>query len=770
MFLKRIEISGFKSFANSITLEFLPNCVGETLDKASCGITGIVGPNGSGKSNVSDAVRWVMGEQSMKNLRGKKSEDVIFSGSEKKGKMSMAKVSLIFDNADKKIPVEYNEVIVTRKLYRSGESEYLINDSRVRLLDVIDILAQAGIGKESYCVVGQGMTDAILNATPIERRGMIEDAAGVKHFQIKKNRSIKKLDRTRDNLKRVNELIEEVKPHLNSLRRQAKKAEKSKGVYEELKNTQRKFFSFLWQSFDEEQVKLEQEKQQVGINMKNSERGIDGLNEQIVAESKKVENSNRAHEFEIKKKDFYKKLRILEKKTAVAEGRIEIYKERISQERKVKVIPVDLNYVQDKLTVIRGDQNSIIAELESVQEISEISPITERMKSVTKSIDVLHGDAQKKQIEVENTEGQERVRQYEEKILKLEKDVLEQEKSCEEVKEGINDINSEIAKAMVADKEARMKFFELEKQVREKQQELDQIRNKFNEIKIELAKIDVREEDLISEVRQELGVELEDLEKAEAETEEEKFNREEMELKINKLKKEYEHVGGIDPMVIDEYKEMQERFDTLTEESKDLTDAIEQLREVIKEMDKKIHSAFVGAYKQINTEFTKYFRILFNGGNAKLSKINVEKNVRKDDDSDDEDEEQAEENRKSVKTEIGIEIHAVPPNKKARHLSLLSGGERSLTSIAMLFAIISFNPPPFIILDEVEAALDEANSRRLAKIFSELSAKTQFIIITHNRETMRHSDVLYGVTMGNDGISQVLSVKLDQIGEEGTIE
>ena len=129
MFLKRIEISGFKSFANPITLEFLPNCVGESLDKSSCGITGIVGPNGSGKSNVSDAVRWVMGEQSMKNLRGKKSEDVIFSGSEKKGKMSMAKVSLTFDNADKKIPVEYNEVIVTRKLYRNGESEYLVNDS-----------------------------------------------------------------------------------------------------------------------------------------------------------------------------------------------------------------------------------------------------------------------------------------------------------------------------------------------------------------------------------------------------------------------------------------------------------------------------------------------------------------------------------------------------------------------------------------------------------------------------------------------------------------
>ena len=772
MFLKRIEISGFKSFANPITLEFLPNCVGESLDKSSCGITGIVGPNGSGKSNVSDAVRWVMGEQSMKNLRGKKSEDVIFSGSEKKGKMSMAKVSLTFDNADKKIPVEYNEVIVTRKLYRNGESEYLVNDSRVRLLDIVDILAQAGIGKESYCVVGQGMTDAILNATPIERRGMIEDAAGVKHFQIKKNRSLKKLDRTRENLKRVNELIEEVKPHLNSLRRQANKAEKSKGVYEELKNTQRKFFAFLWRSFNQSQVKLEEQKQQVGIDMKNHERGIDGLNEQIVAESKKVENASQAEDHETKKKGFYQNLRELEKKTAVAEGHVEIYKERIAQERKVKVIPVDLTYVQKKLEVIRGDQNSIINDLDAVEEVSEISAISERMKSVTNSIGTLQGDARKRRVEVENTEGAERVQQYEEKIVKLEKEVVEQEKVCDEVREKINEINSEIAKAMAADKEARMRFFELEKEVRAKQQELDVVRNKFNEIKIELAKIDVREEELVSEIRQELGVELEDLEH----DEKQEFNREEMELKINKLKTEYEHVGGIDPMVIDEYKEMQERFDTLTEESKDLDKAIDQLKEVVKEMDKKIHSAFIGAYKQISEEFTKYFRILFNGGNAKLSKVNVDKMVQKfddemnDDDVEESDENEGETRKKSLKTEIGIEIAASQPNKKVQHLSLLSGGERSLTSIAMLFAIISFNPPPFIILDEVEAALDEANSRRLAKIFAELSSKTQFIIITHNRETMRHSDVLYGVTMGNDGISQVLSVKLDQIGKAGEID
>jgi chromosome segregation protein len=396
--------------------------------------------------------------------------------------------------------------------------------------------------------------------------------------------------------------------------------------------------------------------------------------------------------------------------------------------------------------------------------------------------------------------GKEKVKEYQAEIENLKKKITENKQTIEDKKKKLQEINSQISRAMAEDKEARQKFFDLEKEVRGKQQELDLVRNKFNEIKIELARIEVREEDLISEVRQELGVEIESLEIDNVKNNSDEssnsenvtnFNREQLEEKINKLKREYEQVGGIDPMVIDEYKEMQERFDTLIEESKDLAKAIDSLKEVIKEMDKKIHQAFVGAYREISKEFTKYFRILFNGGNAKLSKIEVEKVVKNFTDEDDDfaddnfnltgNEEKFNENgelvdengelikKQRTKKELGIEISATPPNKKVKHLSLLSGGERSLTSIAMLFAIIAYNPPPFIILDEVEAALDEANSRRLAKIFAELSSQTQFIIITHNRETMRHSEMLYGVTMGNDGISQILSVKLDQIGEEGEI-
>ena len=211
MYLKKLEISGFKSFANKTTLDFLPEC--NIAERNKCGITAIVGPNGSGKSNVADAIRWAIGEQSSKNLRGKKGEDVIFAGTDKKGRLGTASVTLYFDNSDKRIPIEFAEVSIARKIYRSGESEYLINGSRVRLLDIVDLLAKAGIGKDSYCVINQGMSDAVLSATPIERRSIFEDAAGVKQYQIEKERALRKLESTRENLVRVDALTTEIEPH-----------------------------------------------------------------------------------------------------------------------------------------------------------------------------------------------------------------------------------------------------------------------------------------------------------------------------------------------------------------------------------------------------------------------------------------------------------------------------------------------------------------------------------------------------------------------------
>ena len=235
---------------------------------------------------------------------------------------------------------------------------------------------------------------------------------------------------------------------------------------------------------------------------------------------------------------------------------------------------------------------------------------------------------------------------------------------------------------------------------------------------------------------------------------------------LRQASRDREHIGTIDPLVGEEYEETKTRFEFLSGESEDLKKAIDSLQTVIKEMDEKISHAFQDAFKEIKKKFEEYFKIIFGGGKAELELVKISKRKRGEED----DLEEGDEDEASEKTsEIGIEIFACPPGKKITNLSMLSGGERSLTSLALLFAIIAHNPPPFAVLDEVEAALDEANSRRFGKMLGELSLHTQFIAITHNRETMGQAGLLYGVTMGQDGVSQLLSVRLDQVGQGGNV-
>ncbi len=772
MHLKQIEIAGFKSFATPTVLSFEHDKNSHVEDSTVVrGMTAIVGPNGSGKSNVSDAIRWVMGEQSMKNLRGKKSEDVIFAGSESKGKQSMARVALVFDNSDNKIPIEYDEVVVERKMYRSGEGEYLINGARVRMLDVVDLLAQAGMGKGSHCVVGQGMTDAILGATPVERRLMIEDAAGVKHFQIRKKRSEGKLERTRENLVRTRELIAEVEPRLKMLKRQAERAAKSKDVYEKLKSLQRVYFACMWRTFADRRAQIESAMEGSSAALARAQRAIDDVSDRIAAEAKKVEGGNVATSFEEEKNSLYGQLRDIDQEIARAKGQIEIQSERKVAEQKVKSIPVDLNYVRKQLDEVQNISCSLVQQLADHQKSSGdnfIERVTSVVTTLRAKIAALHSDVGKKTVALPANVNAQKIAEIDKHIADAQKIISTGEQNRKKTSDAISHIDQKISQSMKEDQQARAQFFVLEKEHRDKQAALDEVREKYNSFKVELAKIEVHEEDAVGQAKNALGENIQDL-PFDAQSKDFAIDLAQSELKINALQVEYERIGAIDPLIVEEYEETRERFDFLEKECGDLEAAVTSLREVIGEMDKKIHDAFVTAYKEINGEFTKYFRILFGGGNARLKKIDVDLFPRKKE-ADPNDDGDADSDDVSVagsrKTEIGIEMIASPPGKKISQLTLLSGGERSLTSVAMLFAIIAYNPPPFAVLDEVEAALDEANSRRLAKIFAELSGQTQFVIITHNRETMRHADMLYGVTMARDGSSQILSVKLDQLSDD----
>ena len=775
MFLKKIEISGFKSFATKTTLNFLAS----SGKAGKWGVTAIVGPNGSGKSNVADALRWVMGEQSMKNLRGKKAEDIIFAGSGEKARLGSASVMIFLDNTDKKINLDFQEVTIGRKIFRSGESEYLINNARVRLQDVTDILAKAGVGRETYAIVNQGMADSVLNATSQERRVIVEDAAGVKQYQIKKERSIRKLQTTRQNLQRTSDLMREIEPHLKILKRQAQKASQKEIVATELREKQAFLFSYLWHNFQKEKCILVESKEKIGQEMMNAQRETDKLSDEMNEVSKKEKKNVLKYDLEEKQREIREKLRQLEKELIFKKGRIEVEKEKeknkkILEEMIIKSIPVDLGYVKNNIEEIRKDQNRLIERLKNVENLEELQDIREFARAIQQKLFELKTDIEKGKKE-ERKEEISKTKKVDfemiKKISELEKEVISLKNNIQKEENELVNILEKQQKEEKKIREERNLFFETEKKLRSKQILLDSLKDQYNEMKISLAKVEVREEDLSNQIKTELKKNPNNLEKNE-----QNFNRDELEREIFRLKAKMDQIGGIDPLVVEEYQETSERFDFLKRESEDLEKALLSLKKIIKEMNFKIEGEFEKAFEKINSEFSKYFKIIFGGGQAKLSKITMpsakrrknqeqDMNIEEEEISKNEKEENSEENKK----EIGIEIVACPPGKRISNLSMLSGGERSLTSLALLFSIVSYNPPPFAIMDEVEAALDEANSKRFARIIQELSKDTQFIMITHNRETMRQASILYGVTMGKDGISKLLSVKLDQIGNGGKI-
>ncbi|TAK95398.1 hypothetical protein EPO05_04230 [Patescibacteria group bacterium] len=764
MYLKKVEIAGFKSFANKTVLDFMP--ARDDVDRR-VGITAVVGPNGSGKSNVADAIRWVMGEQSMKNLRGKKSEDIIFAGSGKKARLSSAHATLHFDNSDKRIPLEFSEVAITRKIFRSGESEYLINGSKVRLLDVVDLLAKAGIGRESYCVINQGMSDAVLNATMAERRMILEDAAGVKQYQIKKERSIRKLESTEENLSRVKDLINEIEPHLKMLKRQSEKAQKGKEIADLLKQGQLQLFSYLWHTFQTEKATFSATKNDLGIKMMNIQREVDKLNDELSQESKGMQSSGQQDELQRKREETRRAVNELERELVMTEGRIEIEKEKQAQQQKIEHVPVDLHYVQSKLQTIRESQEKLIARITNAETLEELQDIKEFARAIQQSLHDLSTEVGEGEVEIKKLPTPDTDAGLQE-IERLMARTAEIKGKIAELSEAVQLANQKINEEIEAERRMRQRFFELERSLSQKQHELNQLKDQFNEAKIELARVDVREEDLQNEIRNELKLEVTDLKYDGT-----PVDRSVVERDITRLKLQLEQIGGIDPLIMAEYEDTRNRFEFLSKESEDLQRAMDSLREVVKEMEQKINEVFEEAFEKINKEFTNYFRIIFGGGNAHLIKSKVKTRKMKTEAADGEEGEANEAvnvEDASEKEETGVEIFACPPGKKISHLSMLSGGERALTSLALLFAIISYNPPPFAILDEVEAALDEANSRRFGRILMELSGNTQFIAITHNRETMRQASLLYGVTMGDDGISKILSVRLDQVGQGGKIK
>jgi chromosome segregation protein len=772
MFLKRLEIVGFKSFVQKARLDF------SLSEQNKKNITAIVGPNGSGKSNLADALRWVLGEQSPKLLRIKKAEDVIFAGLGNRSRIGTASVSVILDNESGRIPLDYKEVIISRKFSRNGESEYLINKKKARLIDIVELTVQAGIGRRGYSVIGQGMADSILSASPSERKSILEEAAGVKQYQFKKEQGLKKLEATKRNLTRVSDLLNEIAPRLRSLKRQANKAKRKEEIEKELRTKQNQWYGFYWKDLVERYSKLIQEENKIKKQIFQAAEETKKAEREIQEEKEKNRDSRQMDsKFSQDLEILFNRRNNLQKELAINEGRLEVRKEienSAVEEDNFSNEPVDLNFIKEQLEKLNSDYEKFLILFKKAEEEKNwhkaknfLSKIGEELKMIVKEIKFGKPRIFKNEKKQEKPKAVYQQKELKDKIRQIQNDLENQESEIKKLQAKISQTNEK-------ERKTREKFFDFESKFRQKQNELEKIKDDLRTVEIEKAKIETNKENLSDEIKRELG-NLNCLERYEK-NESGEFDEEKLKGEIEKLKAEFFTVGGIDPMVIQEYEETEERYNFLSGQLKDLEKASDSLKRIVAELEDKIESLFSEAFREINKEFNKYFRIIFSGGSARLQLSKVINNLEKEANSSDETNSQnkeTEENSDELekkRKDSGVEIIAVPPGKKVRDLTMLSGGERALASIALLFAIISHNPPPFSMLDEIDAALDEANTRRFAKILKELSQKTQFIVITHNRETMRQASTLYGITTGGDGISKILSVKLDNIKKDGKVE
>ncbi|MFA4833748.1 MAG: AAA family ATPase [Patescibacteria group bacterium] len=878
MYLEKLEIQGFKSFANKNKLVF-PGMI--TKDRR--GITAVVGPNGSGKSNIADSVRWALGEQSMKTLRGKKSEDIIFSGSDRKGRLGMAEVSLFLNNEDKKAPIDYSEVILTRRLFRDGDSEYLINQSRVRLSDVQMLLAKAKFGQKTYSVIGQGMVEGFLNTSLTERKEFFDEATGVKQFQIKRDDSLGKLQTSYENLNQVSLLLSEIEPRLKSLTRQVNRLEKREKIEAEVKELQLNYYRKVWHEINDkfnefnnqflnlEKIKLAKEKkleqlnhelEKIRVKDKRSpefeewQKSLGGLQnkkeevmkqiarldaqleikleargqfdlswlnnkrEELAGEIKKVKEEIESLEKNIKfSKDGFAGLEAEKKETdkrlAVANDNLIKLSSGSSGGTKAKIKEIlekllgkleaadkekEEGKLREVLRKIKEEFRRVVKDFsqedaggleEAQKEIIGLTKAGEaaavkinennlRTLAWTERAKLLREKLQAWQKEAEGIEDKLRQNQAEFGREETDKEKIELKRRLEKIEAEVGEINAKIDNLNLEEEKEKDRLFSLQKEIHNLQNEINNLSRQLNDLKINSTRFETRLEDLEAEIRDSLG----DLK----EVGEKKFSGaidpEEAKEKIGQLKHQLELIGGIDPETTKEYKETKERFDFLSGQIKDLMAGIKSLEKIIEELDLTIKERFDKEFKIISGKFEEYFKILFNGGVAKIIKVMEEEEKEPPEQVPDEagdleakipdggtkeKEEKSGLDLKKIKflrkhnaTGLaGIEIQATPPGKKIKSVAMLSGGERALTAIALICAIISANPSPFVVLDEVDAALDEANSERLAKILDDLSHRTQFIVITHNRASMRRANILYGVTMGDDGVSKLLSIKLE---------
>ncbi|HUZ93055.1 MAG TPA: AAA family ATPase, partial [Candidatus Paceibacterota bacterium] len=707
-FLKRLELNGFKSFAGKTVLEF------------PAGITAIVGPNGSGKSNVVDAIRWLLGERDAKSLRGARIDDLIFAGTAKRPRMGQASASLHFDNKNNFFPVDFAEVSVVRQISRDGNSKYFLNQAEILLRDLVDFLAKARLGSRGMIVVTQGNSDMFIRATPRERREMIEEILGLREYQLKKADAERRLKHSQINLDKTAALIEEILPHLRSLKRQTARWEKRGEFEDELLALEKRFFGSQFRDIAEKLAVIQKK-----IEAGKGERTALERDKKAAEEAQaKVESSQPEGRKDIQKiKDetyaLLEKRSELTKELGRIEAQIEMSAEAASPEAAATVEKL-LHFVKEIKEMLAEGLHGEAVELEDAvrRVIEEIDAMVDDDRHVSaETVRTATAGSASPAIKAQFEKVNRDLRALEKQL----NDLKEKESTLEKNQEAFYHAFKAAVAAVEAAKD-RIEQWEL--------------RNR--EGMYEKERLALREEELVRQAGQ-AGRDPRDLRNAQADA----LGAEELaaaEKRIFRLRGDLASLGEIDEALVKEARETESRYEFLSRESEDLTKAVADLRMLIKDVTEKIKNEFDGALTQINDEFGKFFEVMFGGGHAKLRVEKPEAKIKEpgedgltepETEAEDEDEEE-----EAIEQAAGVEIEVRLPRKKINSLEMLSGGERSLVGIAALFAMVSVSPPPFLVLDEIDAPLDERNARRFGEMLKEFSKKTQFIVVTHNRATM----------------------------------
>jgi len=778
MYLRSITMKGFKSFPERVSLEFSP------------GVSVIVGPNGSGKSNITDAVLWALGEQSPGAIRGASMQDVISAGGKGIGQRRAAEVEVTIDNADGRAATEFAEIAVQRRLDRSGEGGYRLNGARCRLADVTDVLSDTNLGREMHSVISQGRVETIIHSKPRERRLLIEEAAGLGKHRKRRRRAELKLRAARDNLDRALDVEREARARLRPLKRQAQAAE-------------------------------------LGARIEREELG---LRAQMVAEELRFGADRAAAAEKAVAKARAARAKLDERLAAVGKRRREaeerfaardrertqawglLTKLRGEQER-IAVRAVGLSgresELEARLEALRGELGPLTLDVGSgaaparrarqlEQELGEIDAGLEAAAkgfAVARSAEAAEAarEAALGDVRAGAERASRHARRAEGLLGERHREALRQRVAAGE--ELLDDVRAALAaveavgaaiRARVGRTEGKVvggegDGDEIAEELRACSQQEYELQTEMKSVADELTKAEVEAAHLgdrraeaereLAAIAERLGEEIPPAEQALSEEE-----RTEIDRRLERLERRRAQIGPVNPLAEREYDEAREHVEGLQAQREDTERAMRELETLIRDIDAEIERAFEQTFDATARNFEEMVAHLFPGGRGALRRVSL-RPVRDaerpagEQEAPGEAEPELDEEEEERREELGVEIEVTPAGKSTRKLSLLSGGEKSLVALAFVFAVFLARPCPFYILDEVEAALDDANIDRFLQLIRRFSDRAQFIVVTHQKRTMDAADVLYGVTMGGDGVTKVVSRRLPRdAGEDGDDE